>query len=138
MIEQDAITVEAPPSFLEVRDLRIHFPTDDGLVKSVDGLSFALERGRTLGIVGESGSGKSVTSLGLLGLHNRKNAKVSGEIWLDGQEIVGATPDQVRRMRGRKMSMIFQDPLSSMHPFYTIGAQIVEAYRIHNDVTKQV
>jgi peptide/nickel transport system ATP-binding protein len=138
MTEPDAVPVQAPKTFLEVRDLVIHFPTDDGLVKSVDGLSFGLERGRTLGIVGESGSGKSVTSLGLLGLHNRKNAKVSGEIWLDGQEIVGSSPDQVRRMRGRKMSMIFQDPLSSMHPFYTIGAQIIEAYRIHNDVSKQV
>jgi peptide/nickel transport system ATP-binding protein len=135
---QEAITIQAPKAFLEVRDLQIHFPTDDGLVKSVDGLSFGLERGRTLGIVGESGSGKSVTSLGLLGLHNRKNAKVSGEIWLDGHEIVGSSPDQVRRMRGRKMSMIFQDPLSSMHPFYSIGAQIIEAYRIHNDVSKQV
>jgi peptide/nickel transport system ATP-binding protein len=138
MTEQDSITVQAPRAFLEVRDLQIHFPTDDGLVKSVDGLSFSLERGRTLGIVGESGSGKSVTSLGLLGLHNRKNARVSGEIWLDGQEVVGSSPDQVRRMRGRKMSMIFQDPLSSMHPFYSIGAQIIEAYRIHNDVSKQV
>ncbi|MGI5169464.1 ABC transporter ATP-binding protein [Spirillospora sp. CA-253888] len=127
-----------PTSFLEVRDLRIHFPTDDGLVKSVDGLSFKLERGRTLGIVGESGSGKSVTSLGILGLHNRRNAKVSGEIWLDGNELVGASPDQVRRMRGRHMAMIFQDPLSAMHPFYTVGAQIVEAYRIHNDVSKKV
>ncbi|MDN3355238.1 ABC transporter ATP-binding protein [Actinomadura sp. DC4] len=135
---QEPIAVQAPRAFLEVRDLQIHFPTDDGLVKSVDGLSFGLERGRTLGIVGESGSGKSVTSLGLLGLHNRKNANVSGEIWLDGQEIVGSSPDQVRRMRGRKMSMIFQDPLSSMHPFYTIGAQIIEAYRIHNEVSKQV
>jgi peptide/nickel transport system ATP-binding protein len=135
---QDAILAQAPQAFLEVRDLVIHFPTDDGLVKSVDGLSFGLERGRTLGIVGESGSGKSVTSLGLLGLHNRKNANVSGEIWLDGQEIVGSSPEQVRRMRGRKMSMIFQDPLSSMHPFYSIGAQIIEAYRIHNDVSKQV
>ncbi|QXJ19897.1 ABC transporter ATP-binding protein [Actinomadura graeca] len=128
----------APTSFLEVRDLRIHFPTDDGLVKSVDGLSFSLERGRTLGIVGESGSGKSVTSLGLLGLHNRRNATVSGEIWLDGTELVGAPAGQVRRLRGRKMAMIFQDPLSAMHPFYTVGHQIVEAYRVHNDVSKQV
>ena len=127
-----------PTAFLEVRDLRIHFPTDDGLVKSVDGLSFQLERGRTLGIVGESGSGKSVTSLGILGLHNRNNARVSGEIWLDGQELVGASQDQVRRLRGRNMAMIFQDPLSSMHPFYTIGNQIIEAYRIHNDVSKKV
>ncbi|WP_242895144.1 ABC transporter ATP-binding protein [Actinomadura litoris] len=128
----------APTAFLEVRDLKIHFPTDDGLVRSVDGLSFKLERGSTLGIVGESGSGKSVTSLGILGLHNRSNANVSGEIWLDGTELVGASQNEVRRLRGRKMSMIFQDPLSSMHPFYTVGKQIIEAYRVHNDVSKQV
>ncbi|MFD0903750.1 ABC transporter ATP-binding protein [Actinomadura sediminis] len=128
----------APEAFLEVRDLKIHFPTDDGVVKSVDGLSFKLEQGRTLGIVGESGSGKSVTSLGILGLHNRRNANVSGEIWLDGTELVGSSQSEVRRLRGRKMAMIFQDPLSSMHPFYTIGQQIVEAYRVHNDVSKQV
>ncbi|WP_019633847.1 ABC transporter ATP-binding protein [Actinomadura atramentaria] len=127
-----------PSAFLEVRDLKIHFPTDDGLVKSVDGLSFTLERGRTLGIVGESGSGKSVTSLGILGLHNRRNARVSGEIWLDGKELVGASPDDVRRLRGREMAMIFQDPLSAMHPFYTVGHQIIEAYRVHNDVSKKV
>jgi peptide/nickel transport system ATP-binding protein len=131
-------TSPPPTAFLELRDLKIHFPTDDGLVKSVDGLSFSLEKGRTLGIVGESGSGKSVTSLGILGLHNRKNAKVSGEIWLNGTEIVGASPEQVRRLRGKHMAMIFQDPLSSMHPFYTVGHQIIEAYRIHNNVTKQV
>jgi peptide/nickel transport system ATP-binding protein len=125
-------------SFLEVRDLRIHFPTDDGLVKSVDGLNFQLERGQTLGIVGESGSGKSVTSLGILGLHNRRNCRISGEIWLDGTEIVSSSPDKVRRLRGRKMAMIFQDPLSAMHPFYSVGAQIVEAYRIHHDVSKKV
>jgi peptide/nickel transport system ATP-binding protein len=124
--------------FLQVRDLKIHFPTDDGLVKSVDGLNFSLERGRTLGIVGESGSGKSVTSLGILGLHNKRNARVSGEIWLDGRELVDAPADDVRRMRGQKMAMIFQDPLSAMHPYYSVGAQIIEAYRVHNKVTKQV
>jgi peptide/nickel transport system ATP-binding protein len=128
----------APDAFLQLRDLRIHFPTDDGLVKAVDGLSFSVERGRTLGIVGESGSGKSVTSLGILGLHNKRNASVSGEIWLDGEELVGASPDAVRRLRGKKMAMIFQDPLSSMHPFYTVGHQIIEAYRVHNDVSKAV
>jgi peptide/nickel transport system ATP-binding protein len=127
-----------PTEYLEVRDLRIHFPTDDGLVKAVDGVSFALSEGRTLGIVGESGSGKSVSSLGIMALYNRKNSKISGEIWLDGQEIVGASAEQVRRMRGRKMAMIFQDPLSSLNPFYTVGNQIIEAYRLHNDVTKQV
>jgi peptide/nickel transport system ATP-binding protein len=128
----------AAESFLELRDLRISFPTDDGLVRAVDGLSFTLERGRTLGIVGESGSGKSVSSLGILGLHNRRNAQVTGEIWLDGQELVNASPDDVRRLRGRKMAMIFQDPLSSMHPLYTVGAQIVEAYQVHNKVSKSV
>jgi peptide/nickel transport system ATP-binding protein len=127
---------EPPEAFLEVRDLRIHFPTDDGLVKAVDGLSFGLDRGRTLGIVGESGSGKSVTSLGILGLNNRRNAKVSGEIWLDEQELVGSPPEAVRRLRGKKMAMIFQDPLSALHPYYTVGNQIVEAYRLHNPVTK--
>src|SRR6185369_15509777 len=125
-------------SFLELRELRIHFPTDDGLVRAVDPVSFKLERGRTLGIVGESGSGKSVTSLGILGLHNKRNANVSGEIWLDGEEIVGASPETVRSLRGKKMAMIFQDPLSAMHPFYTVGKQIIEAYRVHNQVSKQV
>ena len=125
-------------AFLDVRDLRIHFPTEDGVVKSVDGLTFTLELGKTLGIVGESGSGKSVTSLGILGLHNRLNAKVSGEIWLDGQELVSASPSAVRELRGKKMAMIFQDPLSALHPFYTVGTQIIEAYRIHNKVSKAV
>ena len=134
----------APTKYLEVRDLKVHFPTDDGLVKSVDGLTFAVDRGKTLGIVGESGSGKSVTSLALLGLHRsghrKKNtgAQITGEIWLDGQELVTATDEQVRALRGEKMAMIFQDPLSSMHPFYTVGAQIMEAYRVHNQVSKQV
>ncbi|SEL96386.1 ABC transporter ATP-binding protein [Nonomuraea pusilla] len=124
--------------FLDVKDLKIHFSTDDGLVRSVDGLTFSLERGKTLGIVGESGSGKSVTSLGILGLHKGKGANISGEIWLDGEELVGASQEHVRGLRGKKMAMIFQDPLSAMHPFYTVGDQIIEAYRIHNKVTKAV
>src|SRR5437016_6439251 len=94
-------------AMLEVDDLRIHFPTDDGLVKAVDGVSFMLDRGKTLGIVGESGSGKSVTSLALLGLHRtgggESDAQISGEIWLDGEELVLALPEQVRRLRGQKM-----------------------------------
>ncbi|MER5320259.1 ABC transporter ATP-binding protein [Streptosporangium roseum] len=125
-------------SFLELKDLKIHFPTDDGLVKSVDGLTFSLERGSTLGIVGESGSGKSVTSLGILGLHKGGHAKISGEIWLDGEELVSASQEHVRGLRGKKMAMIFQDPLSAMHPYYTVGDQIVEAYRIHHSVNKKV
>ena len=127
----------APSSYLEVRDLKVHFPTDDGLVRSVDGLSFAVDRGRTLGIVGESGSGKSVTSQAVLGLLARTNARLSGEVWLDGEQLIGADAERVRKLRGRKMAMIFQDPLSSMHPYYTVGAQIIEAYRVHNDVSKK-
>ncbi|GGU99415.1 ABC transporter ATP-binding protein [Streptomyces spectabilis] len=133
----------APTAFLEVRDLKVHFPTDDGLVKSVDGLSFTLEKGRTLGIVGESGSGKSVTSLGILGLHTagqygRRKPQLSGEIWLNGTELLSAPPDEVRKLRGREMAMIFQDPLSALHPYYSIGKQITEAYRVHHDVDKKV
>ena len=122
--------------FLEVRDLRVHFPTDDGIVKSVDGLSFHVERGKTLGIVGESGSGKSVTSMSVMGLHKRGTANISGEILLDGANLLAATPDEVRLMRGKRMAMIFEDPLSAMHPYYTVGHQIIEAYRVHNDVSK--
>ncbi len=124
-------------SMLEVRDLRIHFQTDDGTVRAVDGLSFSLDRGRTLGIVGESGSGKSVTSMGILGLHQGTKAEITGEILLDGENLVAANAGRVRELRGSKMAMIFQDPLSSLHPYYTVGAQIIEAYRIHNDVSKQ-
>ncbi|BCY15374.1 ABC transporter ATP-binding protein [Actinoplanes sp. L3-i22] len=126
--------------FLEVKDLNVRFETDDGIVQAVSGSTFSLEAGKTLGIVGESGSGKSVTSLALLGLHRtRSNAKVSGEIWLDDQELVTAGDEAVRGLRGGKMSMIFQDPLSAMHPYFTVGSQIVEAYRVHHPgVNKKV
>ncbi|MFJ5635814.1 ABC transporter ATP-binding protein [Streptomyces goshikiensis] len=129
-------------AFLEVRDLKVHFPTEDGLVKSVDGLTFNLEKGKTLGIVGESGSGKSVTSLGIMGLHRvgqygRQRARISGEIWLDGKELLSADEDEVRKLRGRNIAMIFQDPLSAMHPYFTVGKQIAEAYRVHNKVDKK-
>jgi peptide/nickel transport system ATP-binding protein len=129
---------EAEPSaMLDIRDLHIHFPTDDGLVKAVDGMSFTLDRGRTLGIVGESGSGKSVTSLGILGLYHRGNAQISGKIYLDGEDLVAADQARVRELRGSKMAMIFQDPLSALHPYYTVGNQIAEAYLIHNKVSRK-
>jgi peptide/nickel transport system ATP-binding protein len=124
-------------SFLDVRDLRVHFPTDDGLVKSVDGLSFRVDRGKTLGIVGESGSGKSVTSMSVMGLHKPGSATITGEILLDGRDLIAASREDVRKMRGKRMAMIFQDPLSAMHPYYTVGNQIIEAYRIHNDVSSK-
>jgi peptide/nickel transport system ATP-binding protein len=126
-------------AMLEVRDLRVWFSTDDGLVKGVDGLTFDLDRGRTLGIVGESGSGKSVTSLAIMGLHRQgKDTQVSGQIRLDGEDLANASAERVRRLRGSKMAMIFQDPLSSLHPYYTVGTQIAEAYRVHNKVSRQV
>jgi peptide/nickel transport system ATP-binding protein len=122
--------------FLDVRDLKVEFPTEDGLVRAVDGVSFTVARGQTLAIVGESGSGKSVTSQAIMGLHNRKSAGVTGQVILDGQDLVAASDDDVRALRGQKMSMIFQDPLSSLHPFYTVGKQLVEAVRVHQDVNK--
>ena len=123
--------------FLVVDDLRVHFPTDDGLVKSVDGLSFSLRRGEILGIVGESGSGKSVTAQAILGLHKGSKARVSGRILLDDQDLVPMSENDMRTVRGDEVSMIFQDPLSSLHPFYTIGNQISEAYLVHNKVGKK-
>jgi peptide/nickel transport system ATP-binding protein len=123
--------------FLDVRDLRVLFPTEDGIVSAVDGVDFSVEKGKTLAIVGESGSGKSVTSQAIMGLINRKTAKMTGEVYLDGEELVGARPEQVRSLRGKRMAMIFQDPLSSLHPFYTIGKQLAEAVRVHQQVSKQ-
>src|SRR6476646_11452779 len=125
-----------PKPFLQVKDLKVHFPTDDGLVKSVDGLSFDLERGKTIGIVGESGSGKSVTSQAILGLHRRGRARTSGQIVLDGEDLMTISNEKLRTLRGSKMAMIFQDPLSALHPYYTIGSQIVEAIQVHHDLDK--
>src|SRR6476619_7572157 len=123
-------------AFLDVRDLRVQFPTEDGLVNAVDGVDFSVEKGKTLAIVGESGSGKSVTSQAIMGLINRKTAKMTGEVYLEGEELVGARPEQVRSLRGKRMAMIFQDPLSSLHPFYTIGKQLAEAVLVHQKVSK--
>ncbi len=128
----------APDAFLSVRDLRVHFPTDDGVVKSVDGMSFDLARGKTLGIVGESGSGKSVTSMSVMGLHAPGTVRTRGSIRLGGQELIGAPGETIRGLRGKRMAMIFQDPLSAMHPFYTVGHQIIEAYKVHNSVSTSV
>jgi len=124
-------------SFLSVRDLTVHFKTVDGVVKATESLSYELERGKTLGIVGESGSGKSVSSSAILGLHRGTNALVSGEILLDGVDLLKINDESIRRKRGHDVAMIFQDPLSAMHPYYTVGNQIAEAYRVHNDVSKK-
>ncbi|WP_432744124.1 ABC transporter ATP-binding protein [Streptomyces sp. JH002] len=124
-------------SYLSVRDLRVHFGTEDGVVKAVDGLSFELERGRTLGIVGESGSGKSVANQAILGLHNPRTATIGGEIELDGQELTGAGERQLQRLRGNRAAMIFQDPLTALSPYYTIGRQIAEPFRKHRGAGKR-
>jgi peptide/nickel transport system ATP-binding protein len=124
-------------NFLSVRDLRVHFPTPDGVVKATDGLSYDLAKGKTLGIVGESGSGKSVSSSAILGLHRGTNAQVSGQILLEGTDLLTITDEEMRLRRGKEVAMIFQDPLSAMHPYYTVGNQIAEAYRVHHDVSKK-
>ncbi len=123
--------------FLSIKDLKVHFSTEDGTVKAVDGLSFDLARGKTLGIVGESGSGKSVTNLTILGLHNPDSTTVEGSIVLDGEELNGAPEKTLEKLRGNKMSMIFQDALTSLSPYHTIGKQIGETYRKHTGCSKQ-
>jgi len=127
---------ERTEPFLVVENLTVRFPTADGVVQAVTDLSYSLEQGRTLGIVGESGSGKSVSSMAIMGLHDYKRTQMSGSIRVGGREIVGLSNDKMQRVRGGEVAMIFQDPLSSLHPFYTIGAQISEAYRSHNRVSR--
>jgi peptide/nickel transport system ATP-binding protein len=109
----------------------VHFPTDDGLVKAVDGVSFSLLPGETLGVVGESGSGKSVSFLTVMGLIDRERAQVEGEIIFQGQDLLTLPPDEMRTVRGEKISMIFQDPMTSLHPYYKVGDQIAEDVRVH-------
>ncbi len=116
---------------LSVRDLRVRFSVDDGTVHAVNGLSFDLEAGRTLAIVGESGSGKSVANLAVLGLHDRRRTEVTGSIRFDGAELTGASEAELTRVRGDRIAMIFQDPLTALSPYHTVGAQIAESYRRH-------
>ena len=126
----------ARETLLEVRDLHVHFPTADGVVKAVDGLSFTVHRGETFGIVGESGSGKSVTCLTALGLTNRKAARISGEVVFKGRDLLTMEPDELRAVRGKDLAMIFQDPFACLHPMYRVGDQIVEAVVAHEEVPK--
>ncbi len=129
-------------TFLEVKDLRVEFPTTDGIVKAVDGVSFSVERGETLAIVGESGSGKTVTNLALMGLLSTRASRISGSAIMHqpagGVELINLPNEQARKIRGKNIAMIFQDPMSSLHPYYSIGDQIIEAHQIHNDVDESV
>ncbi len=120
---------------LEVRDLRVSFDTDDGVVHAVDGVSYTVDSGKVLGIVGESGSGKSVSALTVMGLTRFQHAEVSGEVFFDGRDLLLAPDDEMRRIRGNEIAMIFQDPLSSLHPFYKVGKQMVEAIQTHQSLS---
>src|ERR671933_115145 len=119
---------------LEVKDLKVQFATEDGLVRAVDGVSFTLDRGQVLGIVGESGSGKSVTSMTLLGLTRDKNTRFEGEVLYKGRDVLKMSEDELQTVRGNEIAMIFQDPMTSLNPVYKVGSQICEAIRTHDNV----
>ncbi|GAI57434.1 unnamed protein product, partial [marine sediment metagenome] len=117
---------------LQVKNLKTYFYTDDGVVKAVDGVDFTIRKGETLGMVGESGCGKSVTALSVLRLIQEPPGKiVSGEIWFKGEDLLKKKPEEMRKIRGNDISMIFQEPMTSLNPVYTIGEQISEAIVLH-------
>ena len=126
--------------FLEVKNLNVAFPTEDGLVQASNDISFTGARGETLAVVGESGSGKSVTSLAVMGLHDRKRTKITGQAFLNLEsgpvDVISADQEVVRKLRGKAMSMIFQDPMSALHPYYSIGNQLIEAWSLYNEGDK--
>ena len=126
---------------LSIEDLHVSFPTEDGIVKAVDGVSLTVNSGETVAIVGESGSGKTVTSLSVMGLHKKGSVIIEGSIKInDGgtiNDVVNLNPNEVRDIRGRAVAMIFQDPMSSLHPYYKIGNQLAEAFEVHNPGNKK-
>ncbi len=124
-------TADAP--LLEVDDLHVSFATEDGIVKAVDGVSFVVKPGEVVAIVGESGSGKSVTAMTLLGLTRGPNARFTGSARFDGMDLIAASENELRRVRGAGIAMVFQDPMSSLDPVYRIGHQIVEQIRVHDE-----
>jgi peptide/nickel transport system ATP-binding protein len=124
-------------ALLEVKNLSTTFHTDDGPVGAVDGVSFSVERGQVLGIVGESGSGKSVTSLSIMGLLPRQRTRITGEAVFEGRDLLKLSGEELRRVRGDQMAMIFQDPMTSLNPVYTVGRQLEEAVRLHRDVSQR-
>ena len=123
-------------ALLEVHDLQTYFRTDDGVVKAVDGVSFSIEKGQTLGIVGESGSGKSVTCLTIMGLNSKRNTVTSGQALFNGEDLLKANSRRLREIRGNDVAMIFQDPMTSLNPVHTIGKQLAEAVLLHQDVSR--
>lgn len=131
------MTENSREAILQVRDLTVSFPTDDGEVKAVRGVSFDVHRGEILGIVGESGCGKTVSNLALMGLLPRASL-VAGSVKINGEEIIGKYSTEMRRIRGKKISMIFQDPMTSLNPVYTVGWQLIEAVQSHQDISRSV
>ncbi len=122
-------------AILKVEDLAVQFATEDGVVQAVDGVSFEIAPGETVGIVGESGSGKSVTNLSILGLTRADNATITGKVLFEGNDLTEVDDDDLRAVRGNDIAMIFQDPLSSLHPFYKVGKQLIEAIQVHRDLS---
>ena len=129
-------------TLLEVKNLSVGFPTPDGVVHAVNDISFSVNPGETLAIVGESGSGKTVTNLALMGLLNSHTAQISGTAKFQSHsgevDLLGIDPNELQKYRGRDISMIFQDPMSSLHPYFSIGDQIIEAHQVHNEVDLEV
>jgi peptide/nickel transport system ATP-binding protein len=126
----------ADSALLQVRDLNVQFATEDGIVRAVDGVDLTVRAGQSVGIVGESGSGKSVSMLTIMGLSRSRNATITGTATFEGKELLDASDAELREIRGDDIAMIFQDPLSSLHPFYKVGWQLIEAVRTHRDVSK--
>jgi peptide/nickel transport system ATP-binding protein len=126
----------AGETLLRVEDLHVEFPTEDGVVKAVDGISYEVRRGRTLGVVGESGSGKTVSAMTILGLTRAQGAKISGRVMFEGRDLLGLDEEELRAIRGNEIAMIFQDPSTALHPLYKVGSQLIEAVRAHQDVSK--
>jgi oligopeptide/dipeptide ABC transporter ATP-binding protein len=135
-VERDS--VEAGERMLDIRDLQTHFDTRDGVVKAVDAVSFHVDRGEVLGIVGESGCGKSVTALSIMGLVAHPGRVVGGEILFDGKNVAAMSSNEMRRLRGEHISMIFQQPTSSLNPVHRVGAQIREVFDLHRDWSREV
>jgi peptide/nickel transport system ATP-binding protein len=121
---------------LDVQDLSVAFETEDGLVRAVDGVNLQVKRGQSVGVVGESGSGKSVSMLTIMGLSRQRNSRISGTAMFEGSDLLAASDAELRTIRGNEIAMIFQDPLSSLHPFYKVGWQLIEAIQAHRDVSK--
>jgi peptide/nickel transport system ATP-binding protein len=120
---------------LRVEDLRVEFPTEDGVVKAVDGITYEVGRGRTLGVVGESGSGKTVAAMTILGLTRAQGARITGRILFEGRDLLSLDEAELRKIRGNEIAMIFQDPSTALHPLYKVGSQLIEAVRAHQDVS---